>query len=214
MTLYSSASNNVRARFIGASTVSVDRNNNAVSQTMLAASFGGMDKRSSLPHGLDSRSALLMARTTGGLSAYLRGAGTLTGSIGGIGNLAASLAGAGTLTANANMGRFMSASLSGTSSLTAAIGGVGNLSALISIGARPSATDIAESVLNGVLVESDLTLRDVARLLLAVAAGKTNIVDLGGGAATVSFRDVVDTKDRIVADMTGSERTTVTRDPD
>lgn len=37
---------------------------------------------------------------------------------------------------------------------------------------------------------------------------------MGGGAATVAFRDVADSKDRIVADMTGSERTTVTRDPD
>lgn len=214
MTLYSSTRNNVRARFMGASTVFVVRDSNAVSQTMLAASFGGMDKRSSLPHGLDSRSALLMARTTGGLAAYLRGTSSLTAAIGGIAVMNATLNGTGTVTANDNMGRFISAQLSGVGSVTAAMGGVGNLSALISIGARPSATDIAEATLNGVLVEGGLTLRDVTRLLLAVAAGKTSIVDLGGGAATVTFRDVADTTDRVVADMTGSERTTVTRDPD
>jgi hypothetical protein len=62
------------------------------------------------------------------------------------------------------------------------------------------------------IIESDYTSSELLRLLVAVAAGKTDIVDLGGGLATVKFRDILDTKDRVTASMTDSERTTVTLD--
>lgn len=58
------------------------------------------------------------------------------------------------------------------------------------------------------VLESGLDAADVMRLLLAVAAGKTDIV-----GTTVTFRDVDDTKDRVTATMTGSERTTIVLDP-
>lgn len=54
---------------------------------------------------------------------------------------------------------------------------------------------------------------DLLQLLAAVSFGKTTITDLGGGAATVIFRDVADTKDSVTADMNGAERTTITLDP-
>ena len=47
---------------------------------------------------------------------------------------------------------------------------------------------------------------------LAIQAGKTNIVDNGGGSVTVTFRDVADTKNRVEADMQDSERIDVTLD--
>jgi hypothetical protein len=62
------------------------------------------------------------------------------------------------------------------------------------------------------VIESGYSAAELLRLLVAVAAGKTDIIDLGGGLATVKFRDIADTKDRITASMTNSERTTVTRD--
>lgn len=62
------------------------------------------------------------------------------------------------------------------------------------------------------VIESGYTAAEILRLLAAVAAGKTDIVDLGGGDATVTIRDIGDTKDRIVADMTGSERIAITLD--
>jgi len=64
----------------------------------------------------------------------------------------------------------------------------------------------------GQVVDSGYSAEEIMRLLSAVAAGKTDIVDLGGGAATVKFRDLADTKDRVTASMTGSERTSVTKD--
>lgn len=54
------------------------------------------------------------------------------------------------------------------------------------------------------VIESGLDAGDVMRLLLAVAAGKSDI-----SGTTVTFRDQADTKNRVTAEMTGSERTTV-----
>jgi hypothetical protein len=56
-------------------------------------------------------------------------------------------------------------------------------------------------------VEGSISLKEALRLLLAVAVGKTTI-----SGSTVTFRDLADTKARITASMTGSERTTITRD--
>ena len=50
-------------------------------------------------------------------------------------------------------------------------------------------------------------------MLAAVAAGKTTIVDNGNNTATVVFRDLEDTVDRVTAEMDGSERTNVTLSP-
>ena len=74
------------------------------------------------------------------------------------------------------------------------------------------ATDLTGSATMSALVESGITVEEVLRILLAVAAGKTAITDLGGGLATVVFRDTNDTKDRVTASMDGSERTSVTLD--
>jgi hypothetical protein len=63
------------------------------------------------------------------------------------------------------------------------------------------------------ILESSLDAGAVMRLLLAVAAGKTDI-DTSGPDPIVTFRDTTDSVNRVVATMTGSERTTVTLDGD
>lgn len=62
------------------------------------------------------------------------------------------------------------------------------------------------------VIESGYTAGEILKVLAAFAAGKTSITPLGGGDATVVFRDLGDTKDRIEAGMEGSERTTITLD--
>ena len=62
------------------------------------------------------------------------------------------------------------------------------------------------------MLENDLDAEEVMRILLSVAAGKSSITDLGGGNATVAFRDQGDTKDRVSASMTNAERTSTTVD--
>lgn len=56
-------------------------------------------------------------------------------------------------------------------------------------------------------VDAGYSAEEILRVLAAVAAGKTDIT-----GSTVTFRNLGDTKDRIVASMTGSERTTITID--
>lgn len=62
-------------------------------------------------------------------------------------------------------------------------------------------------------VQGAFTMVDVLRILAAVAAGKTRIVDNGDGTAHVEF-DAIDESGLVVeAEMTGSERTAVTLTP-
>ena len=79
------------------------------------------------------------------------------------------------------------------------------------IGGELTSANIAELVW-GAISTGSMTYAEIMRILVAVAAGKTTIVDLGGGAATVTFRDTADTRDVVVADMDGSERASVTLD--
>lgn len=71
--------------------------------------------------------------------------------------------------------------------------------------------DIIEGVWDS-LIETGLTAEEILRLLISVAVGKTSITDLGDGLATVKFRDTNDSKDRVTASMTGSERTSIVID--
>jgi len=72
--------------------------------------------------------------------------------------------------------------------------------------------DVGTAVLNSV-VEGTLNVKGALRIASAVLCGKTNITNLGGGNATVKFRDTTDSKDRVTASMTGSARTSVLTDP-
>jgi hypothetical protein len=56
-------------------------------------------------------------------------------------------------------------------------------------------------------IETSVTLRQAIRIMLAVLAGKTSIA-----GAVATFRNVGDTKDRVTATMTGSQRTTMVVD--
>ncbi len=68
---------------------------------------------------------------------------------------------------------------------------------------------VAESVWNEAL-EAAITSKEAIRLLMAVAAGKTNINT--GLPVVVTFRDLADTKDRVTAEMSASERAAVSLD--
>lgn len=180
-------------------------------------------------------SAALAQTAVGGLSATL--AMNVTGVItsfdaGLIANLILSMAAAGTtsmdVSAVANLTLSMNAT--GTTSITA--GAIANIildmvtsgtldidnfaTANISLAMDNSsgglsASTIAAAVWNEI-IESGYSSSDILKVLAAFAAGKTSITALGGGDATVVFRDLGDSKDRIEAGMTGSERTTVVLD--
>jgi hypothetical protein len=98
--------------------------------------------------------------------------------------------------------------------LDAPLTGKALINALISIGSIPSADDVALSLMDtpAGAIEDTMTLRQALKVILAVVAGKTEIDNHGSGLATLTFRDVGDTKDVVTAEMTESERTTVTLD--
>jgi hypothetical protein len=171
----------------------------------------------------------------------LSGSASLTGT-GGITNANAILAilcsaaitGSGTVSnANIGGGLFGSANITGTGSITnagitaladlaAAITGTGTVTANINaVGSMSADIDASGGVLDAgnvgrlvwqYIAEGNLQAVEALRIILAVQAGISNITDLGGGNATVAFRDQADTKDRVLADMTNSERTSVTVD--
>lgn len=62
-------------------------------------------------------------------------------------------------------------------------------------------------------IEGSYTSSDLLRIIAAVAAGKTRITDIGGGAAHVEFDAVDGSEVRVAAEMDGSERTAVTITP-
>lgn len=64
------------------------------------------------------------------------------------------------------------------------------------------------------ILDNGHTAAELMRLRASIDAGKTTITDLGSQQATVTFRNLADTKDRVIADMEGSERTNITLDLD
>lgn len=61
-------------------------------------------------------------------------------------------------------------------------------------------------------IDGSYTAQMIMKLLGAVIAGKTSIVDNGDGTATVTFRSLADDSDAAVFNMDGSERTSRTDD--
>lgn len=156
--------------------------------------------------------------------------------------LAAALSGTSTLAGLASALAHAAAALSGegTVAATSAATALGELAANLTVtGATLTTGNVASAVWDAIasannelgsmgeqlnnagaggnpwdtVIESGYTADEVLRILLAVSAGKTTVTDLGGGAATVVFRDQGDTKDRVSVDMQDSDRETVTLDP-
>lgn len=144
--------------------------------------------------------------------ASLTGSGGLTASVVGVLNAAASLVGSGDLAGAMRAVGSFSATLTGSGSVAAVPYATGSMAAAITVtGTGLTTANVADAVWNAT-AESTLTYADIHRILLAVSAGQSVIIDLGGGAATVSFRDVADTKDRVTATMANSERTAIVLD--
>jgi hypothetical protein len=176
-----------------------------------AEAFG---QYTSQPQGYQSAAVALVPtiKTSSNMAAILRGAATFSGSMTATGNMTATLEGTGSVTAGANAAWNANATLAGEGTLTPGLTSVGWMSANLDAGARPSAFDIAQEVL-GSVIDSGVNLGDVLRILVAVAAGKTTVTDLGAGAATVEFKNLGDEKTVITATMAGSERTNLVLDP-
>jgi hypothetical protein len=172
----------------------------------------------------------------GGLNAVapITGSGDLTAALGLILSAVANLSGGGDLSADILGKLEAAATLAGNSNTTAALGAIAGLLSDLTGNSAVAADIIAKaSITAGIVVTGELlntanvgnavfsaiseagfSYGDTMRILAAIAVGKTNIVDNGGGNADVTFRDINDTKDRVVAEMQDSERINVVLDGD
>lgn len=149
------------------------------------------------------------------LAAAITGVGTLgTPTMQAVAGLAAALTGSGTISA-ANLSLIVSmiAALTGAGSVTVTLRGTGSLEAdiVVSGGDVLTASSVASAVWAST-AEGSYTYAQVMRILAAVAAGKTTIEDLGGGASTMKFRDLSDTLDRVDAELDENDRVNVDLD--
>lgn len=202
----------------------------------LAVSTGGLSAR------LEAAGDIPSANLAGGLNAAaaLTGAGDIPSALGSlIVSASAALVGVGGVNADARAVLLLAANLAGSGDVVGGISALGHAVAALSGSGSTSVTSYATGAMSADLVggaevgqveisetqvvaiaaavwaaacEGSLDFADVQRILLAVAAGKTDID--ATGPVVVTFRDQADTKDRVTATMTGSERTTVVLDPD
>ena len=163
--------------------------------------------------------------------------GTLSAGIKGYAKQTATIEGVGSIPAAHVTGLKNSpAIITGTGEIiTANPKGNGKISASVFIGFKPSAFDIAQAVLNAETdsynipdtigskinaagaggdpwaseIVTDYSAKETLRIILAVLAGKT----LGARTKRITFRDINDTKDRVVVDFdTTGNRSGVTVD--
>ena len=173
------------------------------------------------------------------LIASLNGTSSLTSVIIGNWNMVCSILGQNNLTSSIEAKAYLGSNILSSNNLVINNGAVvGSLSANITSLSELSPESLASNVwsalaskynvagtmgekLNGAgsagnpwteIIEGTYTAAEVMRLLASVAAGKTTIVDNGDNTATVVFRDLEDTTDRVTATMDGSERTGVAID--
>lgn len=201
----------VRARFLGGalSGVALSGDRDARVRTMNAMQFG---TRTAWPTGYQSvtRARVPPLAESGQMALNARLDLNFTADLRALGNMASSLQADIDLTTAANVLRNGSASLALDLDFTASVRGIGNMAAQFDIPGRPTANDIAQEVWNTLPIEGGLSGAAILRILLAVAAGKTDIAP--GPPVVVTFRDVADTKNRVRAELTGSERDAVTID--
>lgn len=123
----------------------------------------------------------------------------------------ATINGLGTVALTVSAPGHLNITLNGQSVFSNTIFATGNISAQVSTFTALSPQTLAAALLDNEDVESNLSVREALRLLTAVLGGKVS----GGGTATITIRDVNDSKDRIVATVTNDgNRTSVVYDLD
>lgn len=167
---------------------------------LVLAAGRNIDGSTTLTFSVPNAALQLVVSATGTTSITFTNDGTLAGALSGVGTAAITFS-VPTVTLGAVIDALGAVAM--TWSSTGTIRATGALEADSNPTVDLSPATLAAAVWAEVL-ESGLDAADVMRLLLSVAAGKTNI-----DGTTVTFRDQADTVDRVTAEMTGSERTTV-----
>jgi hypothetical protein len=133
------------------------------------------------------------------------------------GNLAGALEATGSTSiaftiGTATLGAIIDATAATTMTFSAAVtaNGLGFMEGDITPFTELSPENLASAVAN-LQIDGEYTLSDILKILVAVAAGKSDI-DTSGADPVVTFRDLNDILNRVTATMAGSERATITLD--
>jgi hypothetical protein len=171
--------------------------------SLLMASGRNVDGSTTLTFSVPNADLQLVVSASGTTAITFSGSSTLAGALDAIGTTAITFTvPTPTLGALIDALATVAVTWSGTGTARATGALAGDITPFTELSPQTLAAAVWAEVL-----ESGLDAQDVMRVLLAVAAGKTDIV-----GTTVTFRDQADTKDRVTATMTGSERTTVAID--
>jgi hypothetical protein len=195
---------------VGGSGVSMRFKLNRINPSVALQSIPQVSSITSFPNGYRLPKAILFPLENGEIAGYSYSAFDTSCSIIGFGYIESSITVTFTVSCSAQLLADMFGSTTVTFSTLCEVIGYGYIQGTANISALPSAADIAGEVF-ATKLEGEYSMRDIMKLMSAVSFGKSTIVDLGGGIATVTFRDINDTVDRVEADMTSSERTNVTK---
>lgn len=172
----------------------------------------GLSKRYGCPPGYNPFYCWITQIRPAGLSSKVNivGSGNISGTLtltNGFINMSANISGSGTMTATAGGTIPMNATITGSGGITDS-----TIYSYIAPGDGILTKSNVGSTVWDFATEGTNSAADLMRLMSAILAGKDTIVNLGGGLATVTFRDINDTKNRVVVNMTNSTRTSVTLD--
>ena len=136
----------------------------------------------------------------------MSGTGSLSPLIEGRLNASIDMTGSGSMTNNIQALGSMALQLFGSGQLNAGIQALGNMKVDIVVTGSGLTAGAISSAVWLTEMDSGFSAAECMQIFSAILAGKTTIVDLGGGAATVTFRSLDDTVDRATFDMQDSER--------
>lgn len=157
-----------------------------------------------IPGGYSVGRAYVPPIKDGGLASIVRSAATTTGAINGYGDVAGTAAGAATSDLVGFRTFTRTGTAAGVASSSVTILARGNMASNLRIGFQPSAEDIAQSVWNGLALESGYSARALMRLMAAAL--------LGDKTATTIKAANNDAKTRISYTASGEDRTVSTLD--
>jgi hypothetical protein len=188
------------------------------------------------PYGYNGLNGFLLPQQPGGfIRATLNGNADFNAVISSMANMTATLSGSGVLTPDINAAYNIVLTLLGEGTLTPDLKAIGNMFATLDAGAIPSAFDIAQEIwqaqasaynTSGTMgnkvnesgssgnpwtevIEGNVSALEALKIILSILTGKTIITKGTDGHATIKFRNISDTKDKITASMTDSDRTNV-----
>lgn len=175
-------------------------NANAISARISTADLSGSGAISDAALGQIVKAAASISGTGSVSSAALTSISTMSSTLAGSGSIS-----------DASMKALIpvSASLSGSASLSPNLKGTGTMTADITPFTDLSPQSLATQILDSNEIETNYTLREALRIILASVGGKLS----GAETTTVTIRNITDDKNRIVATVdSNGNRTAVTYD--